>query len=427
LRANTEREDIGLVTLSPRVAEAPPPPDPKLLAVTKQAWADFWASPLVRLVSTSTDLMALRRLFWFYDESERAMRAYRQQRLVPGSTRNLRLNPVLKAIDPSAILALEDRFGLSPRSRLELGVILGDAARSLADLNAELDRDDDADEPDDEFDPRLVALDGTGKVVARSRPVALDESVAGAKPAELGLPWAAPSGPKKLLLTCEKHHLCEAALQGAELTLRDTGVGAAQGLSVKGGDLWIEQKGQMCVRWRDGQARPGPAVRCPGGREDAFDGGLPVDGALASGVEGDAQRCRVRHEIALPELHEKDDALRGGAALVVTEEPTLRDDLLSVEVVTRADRLAIAWARAGSTVVRRDVGVALPAGSVEVTPAQLEGRPAWRVRVRAPHPVHPSRHCEQGRWVLRASYGPAEQPSGDDAWVNRYQEFGHCE
>lgn len=274
---------------------------------------------------------------------------------------------------------------------------------------------------------RLVALDGTGKVVARSRPVALEESVAGAKPAELGLPWAAPSGPKKLLLTCERHHLCEAALQGAELTLRDTGVGAAQGLSVKGGDLWIEQKGQTCVRWRDGQARPGPAVRCPGGREDAFDGALPVDGALASGVEGDAQRCRVRHEIALPELHEKDDALRGGAALVVTEEPTLRDDLLSVEVVTRADRLAIAWARAGSTVVRRDVGVALPAGSVEVTPAQLEGRPAWRVRVRAPHPVHPSRHCEQGRWVLRASYGPAEQPSGDDAWVNRYQEFGHCE
>lgn len=160
LRANTEREDIGLVTLSPRVAEAPPPPDPKLLAVTKQAWADFWASPLVRLVSTSTDLMALRRLFMYYDEQERSMRLYRSQRLVPGSTGQMVVNPVLKAIAPSDILALEDRFGMSPRSRLQLGVILGDAARSLADLNAELDRDDDADEPDDEFDPRLVALDG---------------------------------------------------------------------------------------------------------------------------------------------------------------------------------------------------------------------------------------------------------------------------
>lgn len=158
LRQNTERLDVGLVTApGPRPVPSPPP---GLLRITAQAWEDYWRSPVAAIVTSNTDLMALRRLFWFYDESERAMRAYRQQRLVPGSTRNLRLNPVLKAIDPSAILALEDRFGLSPRSRLELGVILGDAARSLADLNAELDRDDDADEPDDEFDPRLVALDG---------------------------------------------------------------------------------------------------------------------------------------------------------------------------------------------------------------------------------------------------------------------------
>jgi hypothetical protein len=230
------------------------------------------------------------------------------------------------------------------------------------------------------------------------------------------------------LLTCEQHHLCEVALRGAALTLRDTGVGAAEGLSLTaGGDLWIEQKGHKCSRLRTSQARPGPAVPCPEGREDAFDGGLPVDGALASGVAGDAPRCRVRHEIALPELHEEDEALRGGATIAVTREPELKDDVLSLEVVTRADRIAFAWALARAAVVRRDVGVALPPGSVEVTPAQLEGRPAWRVRVRAPYPVHPSRHCEQGRWVIRASYGPVDQPGGDEAWVNRYQELGHCE
>ena len=275
---------------------------------------------------------------------------------------------------------------------------------------------------------RLVALDGGGKVIARSRPVVLEERVTEAKPAELGLPWAAPSGPKRLLLTCEQHHLCEVALRGAALTLRDTGVGAAEGLSLTaGGDLWIEQKGHKCSRLRTSQARPGPAVPCPEGREDAFDGGLPVDGALASGGAGDAPRCRVRHEIALPELHEEDEALRGGATIAVTREPELKDDVLSLEVVTRADRIAFAWALARAAVVRRDVGVALPPGSVEVTPAQLEGRPAWRVRVRAPYPVHPSRHCEQGRWVIRASYGPVDQPGGDEAWVNRYQELGHCE
>ena len=160
MRQNTERRDVGLVTGSGSLP-APPPPPPGLLKVTAQAWDDFWASPMASLVASRTDVMALRRLFWFYDESERAMRAYREQRLVAGSTHNLRLNPVLKAIDPAAILALEDRFGLSPRSRLELGVILGDAARSLADLNADLD-DGEPDDPDDDGDvddPRFILLD----------------------------------------------------------------------------------------------------------------------------------------------------------------------------------------------------------------------------------------------------------------------------
>lgn len=160
LRANTERKDVGLVSIGARVAEAPPPPDPKLLAITRQAWEEFWASPLARLVSTTTDLMALRRLFMFYDEQERSMRAYRRQRLTRGSTGQLVVNPILKAIAPGDLLALEDRFGMSPRSRLQLGVILGDAARSLADINAELDSDG-SDEPDDDDadDPRFIAMD----------------------------------------------------------------------------------------------------------------------------------------------------------------------------------------------------------------------------------------------------------------------------
>ena len=158
LRQNTERLDVGLVT-APGQRPVPVPP-PGLLRITAQAWDDYWRSPVASLVTSNTDLMALRRLFWFYDESERAMRAYRQQRLVPGSTRNLRLNPVLKAIDPASILALEDRFGLSPRSRLELGVILGDAARSLSDLNAAIDADDDDDAMEEDDDPRLLAVVG---------------------------------------------------------------------------------------------------------------------------------------------------------------------------------------------------------------------------------------------------------------------------
>lgn len=140
------------------VTEAPPPPT-GLLALTRDAWADFWSSPLAGLVETRTDLMALRRLFQFYDEHERALRSFRRQRTVKGSTGQERANPLLRAVaTPHEILALEDRFGLSPRSRLELGVILGDAARSLADL---ADVPDDAGAADDWADPRLTVVDGT--------------------------------------------------------------------------------------------------------------------------------------------------------------------------------------------------------------------------------------------------------------------------
>ena len=156
LRANTERLDVGLLTTNATQAvdiPTPLPPD-GLLPLTTAAWAAYWASPLAQIVTTGTDLMALRRLFRFYDEQERAMVAYRRGRTVRGATGQTRLNPVLSAIAPSDILALEDRFGLNPRSRLVLGVILGDAARRLADLNRDLGEDD------DEPDPRLIVLDG---------------------------------------------------------------------------------------------------------------------------------------------------------------------------------------------------------------------------------------------------------------------------
>jgi len=155
LRANRERLDIGLVPVRGGLTAEGPPAPRGLLRITRRAWADYWTSPLAGLVETRTDLMALRRLFLFYDEHERSLTAYRKERLVPGSMGQQRRNPIMGAVAPSDILALEDRFGLSPRSRLELGVILGDAARSLADL-ADLDEPDD----DDFLDPSRVIVDG---------------------------------------------------------------------------------------------------------------------------------------------------------------------------------------------------------------------------------------------------------------------------
>ena len=153
-RTSTGRAGAGLVVISGR---SEPPDAPKgLLQATGRAWTAFWESPLAGLV-TPADHPSLARLFSLYDERERALRGFRRRRLVLGSTGQPVLNPLfgaMKALD-AQILVIEDRFGLSPISRLRLGVALGDAARSLEELTRDLDVEEDA----DGADPRLGHLD----------------------------------------------------------------------------------------------------------------------------------------------------------------------------------------------------------------------------------------------------------------------------
>jgi phage terminase small subunit len=42
----------------------------------------------------------------------------------------------------SEIRQLEDRFGLNPLARARLGITIGEAARTLADMNRMLEEDD---------------------------------------------------------------------------------------------------------------------------------------------------------------------------------------------------------------------------------------------------------------------------------------------
>ena len=129
-----------------------------LLKATRDEWETFWRSDLARLVQTETDLVALERLFRLRDEERRAVREARKARLVPGSMGQLTLNPLLKYAESlqKEIRALEDRFGMTPKARMALGIAFGEAARSLSDLNQMLEYDD-GDEADEE-DPRLAAL-----------------------------------------------------------------------------------------------------------------------------------------------------------------------------------------------------------------------------------------------------------------------------
>lgn len=136
-----------------------PPPPAGLLAATRREWETFWRSELARLIEPDTDLPALERLYRYYDEHRRVLREARKERLTIGSTGQMVLNPLLKYAESVAkeIRALEDRFGLTPRARLTLGIKFGEAARSLDDLNRMLE-DDDGDEIEDQEDPRAHAV-----------------------------------------------------------------------------------------------------------------------------------------------------------------------------------------------------------------------------------------------------------------------------
>lgn len=147
-----------------------PPPRSAWIEQTTEDYRAYVASPLANLIAPA-DLPALLRLFDYRDELAVTMRRYTRRRVVEGSMGQPTLSPYAKMIAPleSAIAKLEDRFGLTPDSRLKLGITFGEAARTLDDLNDDLtddergDHDDEASGVDD--DPRLVVL--PGEVVRR--------------------------------------------------------------------------------------------------------------------------------------------------------------------------------------------------------------------------------------------------------------------
>lgn len=135
-----------------RPEKAPPVPR-GLLRKTRDWWKEFWASDLDQVVNRETDIMAVRRLATLYDERERAYRDVRKQRIVIGSRGQKVLSPLARymtLLEPD-IRQLEDRLGLTPRARMQLGIAMADLHKSLDDWNQRLEDGDEGTEDD----PRL--------------------------------------------------------------------------------------------------------------------------------------------------------------------------------------------------------------------------------------------------------------------------------
>jgi len=150
-----QRKQNQVIPFTPAAVQKQQPPPPKgLLKKTKESWVKRWSSPLAKFWERETDLEVLERLHHLEDERERAKRGLRKQgRLIEGSMGQQVLNPLYRLIATldAEIRQLEDRLGLTPRARLQLGITFGEAVRSIDELNRYLDQDA---EEDNEDDPR---------------------------------------------------------------------------------------------------------------------------------------------------------------------------------------------------------------------------------------------------------------------------------
>lgn len=130
--------DVGVVVAA--AGRPVPAADVEWRERTVERWVQFWGSPLASQVEPS-DEGAFRRLFYIYDELARLHQAIEETgRVVDGSQGQPRPNPLYKQVESFQAEArqMEDRFGLSPLSRLRLGITFADAQASLDGLNARL-------------------------------------------------------------------------------------------------------------------------------------------------------------------------------------------------------------------------------------------------------------------------------------------------
>jgi hypothetical protein len=139
-RHNAKTRDVGRVSQLPvRVAaRVMPPPDIEWSDEVQAAWLEFWSSPLADpKVLRSTDVPALRRLFDLRARLDRAQSEFDDCPTVSGSMGQTTMSPWAAEVHrlEAAIGKLEDKFGLTPMSRLRLGVTFEEGV-SLASRNA---------------------------------------------------------------------------------------------------------------------------------------------------------------------------------------------------------------------------------------------------------------------------------------------------
>ena len=111
---------------------------------SQESWVRLWSSPIARVMLPQLDGETVEMLLRLRDERDIEMRMGRRQRVVMGSQGQPVVHPLIAhaIVIQKEIRNLEDRLGLNPTARLRLGILLGDATRSIGDVNEEFEQDE---------------------------------------------------------------------------------------------------------------------------------------------------------------------------------------------------------------------------------------------------------------------------------------------
>ena len=140
-RQNNKSHDLKIVH-----GGRPTPLDPPehIRAGLKERWAELWESALGGVWDVVTDVSALERIFSLYELRLLAHEAVTDDGMtVKGAAGQPVDHPLIRRMKEydGEIRHLEDRLGLSPKARLNLGIKGTDLRRPLSRLNAGLKAD----------------------------------------------------------------------------------------------------------------------------------------------------------------------------------------------------------------------------------------------------------------------------------------------
>lgn len=147
---------LSLVPAASAALDIPSPPDTLGLDELTQ-WRTFWESPQAQLL-LETEHVIVRRWVDSLARYRRAIELADANPISTGSQGQDVESPYYKIAHDALKVAerCEAQLGVGPLARMKLGVQVGEASRSLADLNAALmggDVDDGGD------DPRVIEVD----------------------------------------------------------------------------------------------------------------------------------------------------------------------------------------------------------------------------------------------------------------------------